>query len=162
MSDRESRIHRQSNTDIRENLERIVDAFCALEEPLVFPAHPRTVKFLRDYGLFERLTSTGQVILTEPLGYLDMLTLLAHARLVLTDSGGVQKEAYLLRVPCVTLRESTEWVETVEDGWNLLVGTEPAAIGRAVRDFVPRDGQRSPFRAGDASRRIMEIIGCGV
>jgi UDP-N-acetylglucosamine 2-epimerase (non-hydrolysing) len=153
-------IHRQSNTDLRENLERIVDAFCALEEPLVFPAHPRTVKFLRDYGLLERLTGAGHVILTEPLGYLDMLTLLAHARLVLTDSGGVQKEAYLLGVPCVTLRESTEWVETVEDGWNLLVGTEPAAIGRAVRDFVPRDGQRSPFGAGDASRRIMEIIDC--
>jgi len=151
-------IHRQSNTDVRENLERIVDAFCALDEPLVFPAHPRTVKFLQNYSLLDRLTSTGHIILTMPLSYLDMLNLLAHARLVLTDSGGVQKEAYLLRVPCVTLRESTEWVETVEDGWNLLVGTEPAAISQAVRQFVPRDEQQSLFGAGDASRKIREIL----
>lgn len=152
-------IHRQSNTDIRENVESIVDAFCALDETLVFPVHPRTVKFLRDYSLFDRLTGAGHIMLTKPLGYLDMLKLLAHARLVLTDSGGVQKEAYMLRVPCITLRESTEWVETIEDGWNLLVGTDPAVIGQAVRQFVPQDEQRSPFGAGDASRKIREILG---
>ncbi len=152
-------VHRQSNTDDPANLERIVDAFTALDEPLVLPLHPRTAKYLREYNLYDRLAAAPHIRLVEPLGYLDMLRLLAGARLVLTDSGGVQKEAYLLKVPCVTLRENTEWVETVEDGWNVLVGTDTAAILDAIRDFAPAGEQRAVFGDGDASRRIAEILG---
>ncbi|MDN7025428.1 UDP-N-acetylglucosamine 2-epimerase (non-hydrolyzing) [Methanoculleus sp. FWC-SCC1] len=151
-------VHRQSNTDDRRALTRLVDAFAALAEPLVFPVHPRTVKFLREFNLYDRLASASHVRLIEPLGYLDMLQVLAHARLVLTDSGGVQKEAYMLEVPCITLRENTEWVETVEDGWNTLVGTDTAAIIAAASEFAPAGGQRAVFGDGNASRKIAEII----
>ncbi len=151
-------VHRQSNTDDRRALTRIVDAFIAFDEPLVFPVHPRTVKYLKEYDLYDRLASAPHVRLIEPLGYLDMLQVLAHARLVLTDSGGVQKEAYMLEVPCITLRENTEWVETVEDGWNVLVGTDTAAIVAATRGFAPAGRQRAVFGDGNASRRIAEIV----
>lgn len=151
-------VHRQSNTDDPRALGSIVDAFIALDEPLVLPLHPRTAKYLREYNLYDRLAAAPHVRLVEPLGYLDMLRLLAGARLVLTDSGGVQKEAYLLEVPCVTLRENTEWVETVEDGWNVLVGTDTAAITDAVRDFAPSGKQRAVFGDGDASRKIAGIL----
>ncbi|MDN7025472.1 UDP-N-acetylglucosamine 2-epimerase (non-hydrolyzing) [Methanoculleus sp. FWC-SCC1] len=151
-------VHRQSNTDDPRALGSIVDAFTALDEPLVLPLHPRTAKYLREYNLYDRLAAAPHVRIVEPLGYLDMLQLLAGARLVLTDSGGVQKEAYMLEVPCVTLRENTEWVETVEDGWNVLVGTDTAAITDAIRGFAPSGKQRAAFGDGGASRRITEIV----
>lgn len=94
----------------------------------------------------------------EPVGYLDMLRLMAGAEKILTDSGGVQKEAYVLGVPCVTLRENTEWVETLEDGWNVLVGADRERIVKAVNGFEPQSKQRDVFGSGDASGRIREII----
>ena len=103
--------HRAGNVDGPERLERLVDLLAALPEPVVFPVHPRTARRLEDAGLIDRLDG---VRLVPPLGYLDFLKLARHARAVLTDSGGVQKEAYLLGVPCVTLRDTTEWVETVD------------------------------------------------
>ncbi len=151
-------VHRQSNTDDPRALARLVDAFTVLAEPLVLPLHPRTAKYLKEYDLYDRLAAAPHIRLIEPLGYLDMLRLLAGARLVLTDSGGVQKEAYMLEVPCVTLRENTEWVETVEDGWNVLVGTDTVAITDAVSGFAPSGKQRAVFGDGDASRRVAEII----
>jgi len=111
-------IHRPSNTDSRENLNNIIKALREIGEAVVFPVHPRTKKFLQEYGL----DFPANVRLMDPLGYLDMLKLMAGARKILTDSGGIQKEAYMLGVPCVTLRENTEWVETLEGGWNVLVG----------------------------------------
>ncbi|HDM76663.1 MAG TPA: UDP-N-acetylglucosamine 2-epimerase (non-hydrolyzing), partial [Deltaproteobacteria bacterium] len=111
-------VHRAENTDNPERLRSIVEALCEIEN-LVFPCHPRTEKFLRKYGLWEKVEKSITVI--KPVGYLDMLVLEKNARKVITDSGGVQKEAYIFKVPCVTLRETTEWVETVEDGWNVLV-----------------------------------------
>ncbi|KAF5041955.1 UDP-2,3-diacetamido-2,3-dideoxy-D-glucuronate 2-epimerase [anaerobic digester metagenome] len=96
--------------------------------------------------------------ITEPLGYLDMLRLMAHAKRILTDSGGVQKEAYMLGVPCITLRENTEWVETVEAGWNVLVGAEREGIVDAIRQFSPGFLQKKIFGEGDASLRIREIL----
>jgi UDP-N-acetylglucosamine 2-epimerase (non-hydrolysing) len=95
----------------------------------------------------------------KPVGYFDMLMLERNARKILTDSGGVQKEAYILRVPCITLRDNTEWVETVEDGWNVLVGADKGRILRAVRGFECRGVQRDVFGEGDASGRITEILG---
>lgn len=150
-------IHRQSNTDGKRNLQNIVDALCEVEETIMFPVHPRTAKYLEEYGLYEKLKKHVELI--KPLGYLDFLKLMAHARKILTDSGGVQKEAYMLKVPCITLRENTEWIETVEDGWNVLVGVNKERIIRAVNEFEPDGKQRKVFGDGNASERIAKIIG---
>ncbi len=94
----------------------------------------------------------------EPLGYLDMIRLMAHAEKILTDSGGVQKEAYMLGVPCITLRENTEWVETVEAGWNVLVGAGRERIVDAIRHLSPGSRQKNIFGGGDASLMIRGIL----
>lgn len=149
-------IHRAENTDDFERLENIVDAFCEIGN-LVFPCHPRTEKSLKGFGLWDRLVENTRVI--RPVGYLDMLMLEKNARKVLTDSGGVQKEAYIFKVPCITLRDNTEWVETVEDGWNVLVGADEEKIVKGVNEFEPGNKQRNVFGDGDASKRIVKIIG---
>jgi UDP-GlcNAc3NAcA epimerase len=116
-------VHREANVEpIR--LARIVEGLNRLEEPIVFPAHPRTRRVVSGLG--------AHVLLTDPLGYLDLLALSSQARVVLTDSGGLQKEAYWQGVPCVTLRSSTEWVDTVEAGANVLVDDDPDALVAAV------------------------------
>ena len=150
-------IHRPGSTDNKRNLQKIVDAFCEIEETIIFPVHPRTAKYLKEYGLCEKLQK--HVKLVKPLGYLDFLKLMTHARKILTDSGGVQKEAYMLKVPCITLRENTEWVETVEDGRNVLVGVDRERIIRMVNEFEPDGEQRNMFGDGNASEGIVRIIG---
>jgi len=148
-------IHRAGNTDDPAALRAILEAFSCLEVPVVFPVHPRTRKKLAEYGI----APAANVRLVEPLPYFDMLALLAGARAVLTDSGGVQKEAYILEVPCVTLRENTEWVETVEDGWNVLVGTDAARIvAEADAAGDARRGHSARFGDGHAAARIAAII----
>ena len=149
-------VHRKSNTDVRENLAGIVKAFGQLGETVVFPAHPRTMKYLKLYGLDHGLPENIRLI--DPVGYLDMIKLMAHARKILTDSGGVQKEAYLLKVPCITLRDTTEWVETIEDGWNVLVGADVDRITEMVNTFTPDHPQTEMFGAGNASERIAAVL----
>ncbi len=149
-------VHRPSNTDSRENMAAIFGALGEAERPVVFPVHPRTRKYLGEYGLLERMPENVQVV--EPLGYLDMLRLMAHAKKILTDSGGVQKEAYMLGVPCITLRENTEWVETVEAGWNVLVGAEKERIAGAIRSFSPASRPKDLFGGGESSLRIRSIL----
>lgn len=150
-------IHRASNTDNERNLKNIVDAFSELNETIIFPLHPRTEKFLKNYGLYDRLKSS--VILTQPLGFLEFIKLMNHAKMILTDSGGVQKEAYVLKVPCITLRENTEWVETVYDGWNVLVGTDKEKIVRMVKEFRPLlENHRDRYGNGDASKSIVSSL----
>ncbi|MGQ4892549.1 MAG: non-hydrolyzing UDP-N-acetylglucosamine 2-epimerase, partial [Candidatus Njordarchaeia archaeon] len=152
-------VHRAENTNNKKNLENIVDAFIEWGELIVFPAHPRTVKFLRSYELYERLEKAESVLLIKPVSYLDMLVLEKNAKKILTDSGGVQKEAYFLRVPCITLRERTEWVETVEDDWNVLTGADKNKILKAIKEFAPYGETYSyKFGNGKASERIVEII----
>jgi len=152
-------VHRAENTDNRKNLENIINAFIESEELIVFPAHPRTVKSLKIYGLLDRLKKAENVLLIKPVGYLDMLLLEKNAKKILTDSGGVQKEAYLLKVPCITLRERTEWIETVEDGWNILVGANKEKILKALKEFEP-NGETYSYKFGDgrASERIVKIL----
>ena len=149
-------IHRPENTDAFEKLKSIVDAFCLIEN-IVFPCHPRTEKLLKHFGLWDMLTKKVKVI--KPVGYLDMLILEKNAKKILTDSGGIQKEAYIFKVPCITLRENTEWVETVEDGWNVLVGADKKKIIKKANDFEPKNKQRNVFGDGNASERIRKIIG---
>ena len=151
-------VHRAANTDEHENLSRIVDILCSSPVQVVFPVHPRTKEALKRHGLEVRLSSARQVLLAPPLGYLDMLQLEKNARAVLTDSGGMQKEAYILGTPCITLRNETEWVETVEDGWNLLVGTEVQRASDALAHFQPASPRTDRFGTGDASRRIVVVL----
>jgi UDP-GlcNAc3NAcA epimerase len=142
-------LHRANNTDLRENLDVLIDVLIRLSETgetIVFPMHPRTRKLLVKYDLFRDLEA--KVYIVDPLGYLEFLKLLNHSRKVLTDSGGIQKEAYILKVPCITLRENTEWVETVHDGWNVLVGMNADAIIEAVSDFDPKTKQNDVFGTG--------------
>jgi len=147
--------HRAANVDERDSLERLVALLEAIEEPLVLAVHPRTRERLRRWGLERRAAAAA--ILVPPLGYLEFAALLASARAVLTDSGGVQKEAYLAGVPCVTLRERTEWGETVQAGWNTLVGLDANAALAALARTPP--AERPAFYGdGDAGRRIVAAV----
>jgi UDP-GlcNAc3NAcA epimerase len=148
--------HRAGNVDEPVRLERLVALIERLEGPVVFPLHPRTAKRLEAACLRERLDAAATV--TPPLGYLDFLQLTRHARAVLTDSGGVQKEAYLLETPCITLRDTTEWVETVEAGWNVLVDLD-ADAALAALERPPPDGPRPDlYGGGQAGARIRDIL----
>jgi len=151
-------VHRAAATDTREALEALVAVIEAVEEPLVFPVHPRTRHRLQAAGLWERLAARPALRLSPPVGYLDFTRLLVDARAVLTDSGGVQKEAYFHGVPCVTLRDTTEWVETVEAGANRLVGLDPAAAAGALADVRPLDGRPLLYGDGRASDRIADLV----
>jgi UDP-N-acetylglucosamine 2-epimerase len=151
-------VHRARNTEVEENLKNIVAAFCGIDEKIVFPVHPRTVKYLRQYRLYSQLKNASNMILISPVGYLDSIVLTRSARKVLTDSGGLQKEAYFSRVPCITLYEATGWPETVEDGWNTLVTSSTEKIIEAIRHFEPRGKQRKVFGDGKAAEKIVEII----
>jgi len=151
-------IHRASNTDSEENLKNIVDALCQIGQTIIFPVHPRTEGSLKSYGFYDKLKENRQIKLIEPLGYIEFLKLMNHARKILTDSGGVQTDAYILRVPCVTLRETTERVETVEDGWNVLVGADRAKIVSMAREFEPEGEQKEVLGKGNASKNIKDVI----
>jgi UDP-N-acetylglucosamine 2-epimerase (non-hydrolysing) len=149
-------IHRQSNTDNAENLSNIIDAFSSSDEIIIFPVHPRTLKFLGDHSLKEKIGKN--VIVTKPVGYFDFIYLQKNANKILTDSGGIQKEAYLLGIPCITLRKNTEWIETIEDGWNVLVGSNKEKILNAINEFIPSGKQRKVFGDGAASKKIVNIL----
>jgi UDP-N-acetylglucosamine 2-epimerase len=146
--------HRAGNVDRPERLEALVTLLEALPGPAVLPLHPRTRERLQAAGLMQRLDGIKVV---PPLGYLDFLKLARHARAVLTDSGGVQKEAYLLGVPCVTLRDTTEWVETVEAGWNTLVDLDAAAALAALERPPPED-RPELYGGGHAAERVCEVL----
>ena len=131
-------LHRAENTDDANQLKSILEAFEEIDELIVFPVHPRTMKAIKKFDLEEYLESPS-IKFIKPQGYLDMVQLEKNARMILTDSGGIQKEAYWLRIPCVTLRDETEWIETVQTGWNVLVGGDQSRIISAVQDFsIPR------------------------
>ncbi len=148
-------VHRAENTDGPDTLRRIFSALSQLSAPVVLPAHPRTRKVL---DAFE-VDLPANVRVVEPLGYFDMLQLVRSSACVLTDSGGLQKEAYYLGVPCVTLREETEWVETVESGWNRLAGADPDRIGRALEHFKsPPVDRPELYGDGHTAGRISAIL----
>jgi UDP-GlcNAc3NAcA epimerase len=146
--------HRAGNVDDPERLELLVSLLEALPRPVVFPVHPRTRARLEAAGLLDRLDG---VTLIAPLGYLDFLELARHARAILTDSGGVQKEAYLLGVPCVTLRDTTEWVETVDAGWNVLVDLDRDAALAAVERTPPAE-RPELYGGGRAAERVRDVV----
>jgi UDP-GlcNAc3NAcA epimerase len=154
-------IHRAENTDDPQRLTRIVESLrrVARSRRVVWPMHPRTRKVLAS-GSFGDL---GGIEAVEPVGYLDMLWLERHADVVVTDSGGVQKEAFFAGVPCVTVRDETEWVELVESGWNRLAPPDGSCdIAEAIERASAGDSGVAPYGDGEASRRIAEILGDGV
>lgn len=148
--------HRAENTDDPKRLEEIVTALAkiAVTMPVIFPLHPRTRKLIDDYGLRPHLAAVKVV---EPLPFLDMVALEQAAKVILTDSGGVQKEAFFYGVPCVTMRDETEWVETVEQGWNQLVGASASAILAAMSELVKstQTGAAAPYGDGKAAHSIV-------
>jgi UDP-N-acetylglucosamine 2-epimerase len=148
-------VHRAENTDAVGVLRAIFDGFSRLDRIVILPLHPRTRQRLAEQGL----RVPDNVRLVPPTGYLDMLALEASAACVLTDSGGVQKEAYGLGVPCVTLRDETEWVETVEAGWNVIAGADPDRIVAAVRAMAgPRGARPELYGDGATAERILAIL----
>jgi UDP-N-acetylglucosamine 2-epimerase len=147
-------VHRAENTNDVQRLDNILTAFDALNEPLIFPIHPRTRKIIEALAY----TPAAHVQLIEPVSYLDMVRLARSARLILTDSGGLQKEAYWLGVPCITLRDETEWVETVEAGWNVVVGANTKHIVQAVESFSPPANQPMLYGDGQTAERIVQVL----
>jgi UDP-N-acetylglucosamine 2-epimerase len=149
--------HRAGNVDDPARLRALVDLLLALPPAVVLPLHPRTRARLQDAGWLEELEDAEHVRLLPPLGYVAFTALLARARTVLTDSGGVQKEAYLAGVPCVTMRDSTEWVETVEVGWNVLVDLDSRAALAALERMPPSE-RPELYGDGQAGARVVAAL----
>ena len=147
-------VHRAGNTDNPRNMQSILNALGALRTRVIFPVHPRTRRMINEWGN----AIHSNISLVEPLGPLDILQLLENASCILTDSGGMQKEAYLLNVRCITLREETEWVETVSAGWNRLAGVDAQLIQNLFEKWHPM-GKRPPFYGdGHAAEKICQIL----
>ncbi len=147
-------LHRAENTDSPDRLKSILGAFNAVAEPLVFPVHPRARKCIQAAGW----QPGPHIRMIDPVGYLDMVQLERSARMILTDSGGVQKEAYWLGVGCITLRDETEWVETVSSGWNRIVGADEEKIIEAVRCWKPSQPLGELPAEGCAAEKIIEAL----
>jgi UDP-GlcNAc3NAcA epimerase len=148
-------IHRAYNTDNPDVLTSILSAFGQFGETIIFPIHPRTLQAIKATNI----AIPPNVKVIEPIGYLDMLMLEQNARLILTDSGGVQKEAYIFKIPCLTLRPETEWVETTDSGWNKLVGTDTKYIVTALKSpFSPKLSHPDFFGDGHASEKIVNLL----
>lgn len=153
-------IHRSRNTNIEKNLKNIINAFLLLskEKTIVFPLHPRTGKYLKKYGLYNAIKKSDNICLINPVGYMDMLILTKNAEKVITDSGGLQKEAYFAQVPCITLDDSSAWPETVDDGWNLVVHGTTGEITESVLKFKPDTMQNEVFGHGNSLIEIHKIL----
>jgi UDP-N-acetylglucosamine 2-epimerase len=147
-------VHRSGNVDDKEKLAAIIRGLEKTGQRIVLPLHPRTKKMLEQFGL----SFSGNVMLIDPVGYLDMLMLERHAECILTDSGGIQKEAYLLGVRCITLRDETEWLETVDAGWNVLTGADSEKIARFYHDFHPAEKRPPVYGDGDAADKIVQLL----
>jgi UDP-N-acetylglucosamine 2-epimerase (non-hydrolysing) len=156
-------LHRPSNVDDPVVLSKLLDVLevVVAEQPLVFPVHPRTRQKLAQFDLAARIAAQPRLHLVDPLGYLDFLKLMAHARVVLTDSGGIQEETTILGVPCLTLRENTERPITVSEGTNLLVGSDPQRIVDEVAAVLAgrgKQGRRPALWDGRAAHRIADVL----
>ncbi len=150
--------HRAGNVDSPETLRRLVELLAVVPDQIVLPLHPRMAARLAEHGLDSTLAGLDHVEVTQPLGYLDFQTLLCNAKAMVTDSGGVQKEAYLASVPCITLRTTTEWVETLEAGWNVLTGLDAEAVLTALA--APTPAEHPPiYGSGGAAERVVAAVG---
>ncbi|OGF47328.1 MAG: UDP-N-acetylglucosamine 2-epimerase [Candidatus Firestonebacteria bacterium RIFOXYC2_FULL_39_67] len=153
-------VHRAENTGDPVRLKSIFDAIIKYKGPEIFviPLHPRTKKYLIAYGLYRWLINKSNLAFVDPVGYLDNLILMKNAKKILTDSGGMQKEAYMLKVPCITMRDETEWVETVKAGWNIIVGTDKKKIAGALKAENKNKTHPSCYGGGHASEHIVKLL----
>jgi UDP-N-acetylglucosamine 2-epimerase (non-hydrolysing) len=156
-------LHRPSNVDVPKTFAGVLDALTIIQRdiPILFPAHPRTIKRIDEFGFAERLADAPNLRFEEPLGYLEFLDLMMHSRLVLTDSGGIQEETTILGVPCLTLRENTERPITLSEGTNVLVGTDPGRIVAAAQEVLSgqaKKGQVPQLWDGHAAERIVAVL----
>lgn len=151
-------VHRAAATDTIQSLASLVTVLGAIEEPAIFPVHPRTRHKLEEAGLWDHLTAIPDLHIAPPVGYLDFTALLVSARAVVTDSGGVQKEAYFHGIPCVTLRDETEWVETVQGGFNYLAGMNSEHVRAALANRNSPTERPPYYGDGNASARIAQAI----
>ena len=156
-------MHRAENTNYEKNMNSVIHAFETLSKMnidtrIIFPIHPRTTNKLKMMDLYERLENCENVILIEPVGYIDFIRLMLNAQKVITDSGGIQKESYLLGIQCITIRNSTEWVETLNDGWNVLTGIDSDKIVKAIVQTGLRQSHNFPSKPIFGSGRTSEII----
>ncbi|ASJ16376.1 UDP-N-acetyl glucosamine 2-epimerase [Thermococcus chitonophagus] len=157
--------HRKENVDNKDRLTKLVDILLSLPITVVYPVHPRAEERLKEYGLWHKLKTAPHIILTKPLGYLDFLKLEKNARIIMTDSGGIQEEAIILGVPCLTLRYNTERPETIKAGGNILVGVEKDLALRYVMKLLEDEkfyqrmaSAKNPFGDGRAGERIVNIL----
>jgi UDP-N-acetylglucosamine 2-epimerase (non-hydrolysing)/UDP-GlcNAc3NAcA epimerase len=150
--------HRAGNVDDPDRLARLVALLTGMPAPVVIPLHPRTAARLETAGLLEELRAAPGVTVTEPLGYFELTALLCQARAALTDSGGLQKEAYLAGVPCITMRAGTEWTETVELGWNALVDLDLEAARAALERPPPASPRPAVYGDGHAGERVVAAL----
>lgn len=152
-------IHRPANADNPERLKDILEAVIESGEKIVFPIHPRTKNQLdKIFNYIKSFKNFNNVIFIDPVGYLDMLILEKYAKKIITDSGGLQKEAYWSKVPCITLMNVVCWPEITKDGWNILVGDSKKEIIKDIKNFNPKKSQKKYFGNGKASERIVKII----
>lgn len=150
-----STIHRPDNTDRPERLSSIIEALSLLDAPVLLLAHPRLVSFAEKHGIE---LARGAIVPAPPLGYPELVNAVRHSRTVITDSGGLQKEAFLLRIPCVTIRPETEWVETVALGWNTLLDEDLASLPDLVLRKAPLPTDEHPYGDGNAAGRAVDAI----
>lgn len=159
-------LHRARNTEVKKNLEIIINSILTIskEKTIVFPLHPRTENFLRKYMIFDKIISIPNIYVMRPVGYFDMLVLTENAEKIVTDSGGLQKEAYFAQIPCITLDSSTGWPETVEEGWNIIFKdatkkfSEAEDIINAIKFSNPPTTHENVFGNGNASKKICKIL----
>lgn len=158
-------LHRAENTNSKDSMISFIRALEIISHKtdnlIVFPIHPRTANFLKRVNLYSRLKKCKSVKIIEPVGYIDFIALMKNARKILTDSGGIQKESYLLEVPCITLRKNTEWVETVERGANILTDTNTNKIVKAVIEWMPTSRafkKKRIFGEGKTSQKIIQLL----
>lgn len=147
-------VHRAENTNDPSRLKNIVKALNESGAKIVIPLHPRTKKYLNEYNL----SFSDNIKLIDPIGYLDMLMLENYSSKIVTDSGGIQKEAYFVKKPCITLRDESEWVETVQSGWNILAGADYDKITNAIQSFEMNGEQINYYGNGKASEHICNIL----
>lgn len=151
-------IHRADNTDNPERLQAILQAFAKVKETIYLPLHPRTKKMIEESGFNLIVEESANIKIVEPISYLEMLFLETNAKAIVTDSGGVQKEAYFAKVPCITLREQTEWVETIESGWNQLVNPLTDNLSEKLANLSEGEPIEDLYGDGQAARKITSVL----
>ncbi|MCU4925416.1 UDP-N-acetylglucosamine 2-epimerase (non-hydrolyzing) [Halobacteria archaeon AArc-dxtr1] len=150
-------VHRARNTDDPDRLAAILETLADIQDEVVFPVHPRTKNAMREHGLYE--DAAAELTLIDPVGYLDFIRLIDGSRMVATDSGGAQKEAFFLDTPCVTMREETEWTELVDSGWNVLVGADPDQLeAHLTGAFDLPEAKPQPYGDGEAAAAVVDAV----